>query len=261
MRTWQMGVITLGSAILFFGGMILFQELGWRYGRRKRARTGGETDSANGLVDNAVFGLLGLLLGFTFSGAGGRFDHRRELVGRMVNATGTAWQRIDLLPQHMQDSVRAPFRRYLDALLESYTSTELPADLYREPPQAARAAAETWSRAVTACSTPEGEPARMLLLPALNDMFGAVEDERLARRIHPPLVVFGTLGLTAIAAALLGGFAVAARADRDWVHRIGVAATIALAVFVILELEYPRLGLVRVGSMDQALTDLRATMR
>jgi hypothetical protein len=262
MRAWQMGMASVGSAVLLFGAMILLQELGWRIGKRKRAARGDETNGGNALLDTAVFGLLGLLLGFTFSSAAGRFDHRRELVGRVVNASGTAWQRIDLLPPQSQDSVRAPFRRYLDALLASYTATNVePVDYYREPPAAGQAAAETWSRAVKACLTPEGEQARMLLLPALNDMFGAVENERLARRIHPPFVVFGTLGLTALAAALLAGIAAATAARRDWVHRIGVAATIALAVYVIVELEYPRLGLVQVDSMDQALGQLRATLK
>lgn len=260
MQSWGSGLNALATALVLFAGMILLQELGWRFGRRKQAVAADTVDAENGLVDNAVFGLLGLLLGFTFSGAAGRFDHRRALVGEVVNSTGTAWQRIDALPPQLQDSVRAPFRRYVDALVASYAASELPADVYQEPPAARQAAVETWSLAVRACLSPAGEQARMLLLPALNEMFSAIEDERLARRIHPPFVIFGTLGLTALAATLLAGFAVARNPKRDWVHRVGVALTIALALYVILELEYPRLGLVRVDAMDQALVDLRATM-
>jgi hypothetical protein len=32
-------------------------------------------------------------------------------------------------------------------------------------------------------------------------------------------------------------------------------------MYVIIELEYPRLGLVQVSDMDRALVELRATMR
>jgi len=254
------GLMTIGAAVLFFATMIVFQELGWRYGRRSphlaKAKGGGA-----GLMDNAVFGLLGLLIGFTFSGAAARFDHRRELVGNVVNTAGTAWQRIDALPPSLQDSVRIPFRRYLDALLASYSASTLPADAFREPAGVAEAQANTWSQAVKACLSKEGDAARMLLLPALNDLFGAVEEERLARRIHPPTLVFTILGLTAFGAALLAGFAVATGEGRDWIHRVGVAAAIALALFVILEMEFPRLGLVRVTAMDSALIDLRASMK
>jgi hypothetical protein len=35
----------------------------------------------------------------------------------------------------------------------------------------------------------------------------------------------------------------------------------AVALYVILDLEYPRLGLIRVSDFDQVLVDLRATMK
>jgi hypothetical protein len=39
------------------------------------------------------------------------------------------------------------------------------------------------------------------------------------------------------------------------------AAVMAGTVYVILDLEYPRLGLIRVDSADQTLVDLRNGMR
>jgi hypothetical protein len=41
---------------------------------------------------------------------------------------------------------------------------------------------------------------------------------------------------------------------------LGFALVIAFAVFVILDIEYPRLGLIRVDAFDQALVDLRVSM-
>src|SRR5207237_339934 len=107
---------------------------------------------------------------------------------------------------------------------------------------------------------PAGDPARMLLLPALNDLFGAVERERAARRIHPPVLIFAMLGVAALASALFAGYGLASGATRPLLYMIGIAAAISIATYVILELEYPRLGLVRVNAMDRALTELRATM-
>ena len=154
-----------------------------------------------------------------------------------------------------------PFRRYVDALLASYQANAVTSDVLNEPPEVARAQDETWASAVKACISKEGEVARMLLLPGLNEMFGAVEEERFARRIHPPMMIFIMLGLTAFASALLAGFAIAGSSNRDWIHRVGVAAVISLAVYIIFEMEYPRLGLIRVKSADQALIDLRASMK
>jgi hypothetical protein len=47
---------------------------------------------------------------------------------------------------------------------------------------------------------------------------------------------------------------------RSWFHMLGFALAIATAVYVILDLEYPRLGLIRVDAFDQALVDLRESM-
>jgi hypothetical protein len=92
-------------------------------------------------------------------------------------------------------------------------------------------------------------------------MFGVIESERLARRIHPPSLIFVMLGLTAFAAALFAGYGIASKSTRNWLYMIGVAATISVAVYAIIELEYPRLGLVRIDDMDRALSELRAGMR
>ncbi len=48
---------------------------------------------------------------------------------------------------------------------------------------------------------------------------------------------------------------------RNWLHMVAFAATVTLAVYVIIDLEYPRLGLIRVDSFDQALVELRAKMQ
>ena len=56
-----------------------------------------------GAVEGAVFGLL---IAFTFSGAGTRFDTRRQLVVEETNAIGTAYLRLDLLPAALQPSLR-----------------------------------------------------------------------------------------------------------------------------------------------------------
>jgi hypothetical protein len=45
------------------------------------------------------------------------------------------------------------------------------------------------------------------------------------------------------------------------VHIIGLATVMAFAVYVILDIEYPRLGLINVASSDQVLLELRESMK
>lgn len=249
---------TLGVAVALFAGMLLFIEIGRRLGIRQSKVRGTEARAGVGVVDGSVYGLLALLIGFMFSGAATRFDQRRQLIANEVNVTGTAWQRIAVLPEVHQPALRDLFRNYVDAVLAWYG--EAPgATTIHEPVTVTRAQNDLWSQSVIAATTPS-TAATSLYLSAVNDMFGAVDQERLARRIHPPTLIFIMLGIAAVATALFAGYGLSSATGRNWIYMLGVAATIAIATYVILELEYPRLGLFRVNSMDQALVELRATM-
>jgi hypothetical protein len=48
---------------------------------------------------------------------------------------------------------------------------------------------------------------------------------------------------------------------RSWLHILALAAILAIAVYVIVDLEYPRLGLFQVTEFDQLLVDVKASMR
>jgi hypothetical protein len=254
-------VITTAAVAGLFLGMLVFLEFGRRLGLRQLSREGADARLGVGVVDNIVYALLGLLIGFTFSGAAARFDHRRDLVAQEVNAIGTAWQRLDLLPAEPREAIRSGFRRYADALLVSYTKGASLVDPFGEPAPLARAQDDIWSRAVAACLAPSGEGARILLLPALNEMFDVVQTERMARRMHPPIVIFAMLGVTALAAALLAGYGIASTPMRNWIYLLGIAATVSVAAYVIIDLEYPRLGFINIDATHQLLVDLRATMK
>src|SRR5512141_2270818 len=84
------------SGILFVA-MVLFIDFGYRAGRRRRALNPETADAGSGAVDAAVFGLLGLILAFTYSGASTRLDTRRAQIVQEANAIGTAYLRLDLL--------------------------------------------------------------------------------------------------------------------------------------------------------------------
>jgi hypothetical protein len=256
----QFALLTIAITIGLFLCILLFLEIGRRLGLRQSARLGSDARVGVGVVDGSVYGLLALLLGFMFSGAAARFDYRRQLVAEEANAMGTAWERVDLLADDQQVAIRDAFRRYLDALIAWYAASPGTASTTHQPPDVTRAQNELWSLSVSACLTPSGEAARVLLLPSLNEMFGDVERERVARNIHPPPIIFVMLGVAAIAAALFAGYAMAAGAKRNWIYMLGIAAAVSIATYVILELEYPRLGLVRMTNVDRGLRELRAGM-
>jgi len=246
-------------AVGLFVGMLLFLEVGRQLGLQRMAEFGESGRHGVGVVDGVVFGLTALLLGFAFSGATSRFDHRRELIASEANAAVTAWERVDTLPPELQGEIRESLRRYLDALCAWYGEAPGAASTLVQPARLTQAQEDTWSRSVEACVTPEGEKARMLLLPSLSEMFRSVDRERHARRMHPPTVIYGLLIVAGMASGLFGGYALAGGPGRPWLYMVGVAAAIGTTMFVILQLEFPRMGLVHLDDMEETLFELRAT--
>ncbi len=95
----------LGAALLvaiLFGLVLVCLEAGWRAGRRRARLESHNAFAGQGTVEAAVFGLMALLMAFTFSGAASRFDSKRQLVIQEANAIGTAYLRLDLLPPAAQ---------------------------------------------------------------------------------------------------------------------------------------------------------------
>ena len=243
-------------ALGVFLGMLLFLEVGRRLAIRRRA------PAAEGrVIEGAVFGLLGLLVAFTFSGAATRFDTRRQLIVEETNAIGTAYLRLDLLPTAAQPALRERFRQYVEARLEAYRLLPDIAAAHAAETRALQLQGDIWRQAVAACQEAGVQPATMLLLPALNVMMNLTTSRALAPNMHPPPMVFVMLFGLALASALLAGHAMAGSPSRTWLYMLGFAAVMALAVYVILDLEFPRLGLIRFGAFDQALVALRESMR
>lgn len=252
------GVLSLG----LFVGILLSLAFGRALGERAIAHRGADGAPSLGSIEGAVFALLGLLIAFTFSGALERFDGRRAQVVDEANVIGTAWLRLDLLPASAQPALREAFRAYVDSRLETY---RLLPDLQAAQRALARSQAlqsTIWAGAVAGAKHADARPAaEILLLPALNAMFDITTVRVAATQRHPPVIVFAMLFGLALVAALLAGYQSASAPAYGRVHRIGFAAIVALTVYVILDIEYPRLGFVRIDAIDQLLVNVRANMK
>ncbi len=239
-----------------FLGMLLLLEIG-----RRIAENRGAAPSGAGVVDGAVFGLLGLLIAFTFSAAASRFDTRRHLVVEEANAIGTAYLRLDLLPESARPALRESFRRYVDSRLAVYR--KLP-DVQAAKEELARSTSlqgEIWAQAVAACRTDAPPSAAMLLLPALNEMIDITTVRTVAALTHSPVIIFAILAALALASSLLAGHGMAGSGRRSWLHMLVFAATMSMTLYVILDLEFPRLGLIRLDAFDHVLVEVRESMK
>jgi hypothetical protein len=252
----------LASACGLFAGMLACGEVGRRIGLARLARDPDGLAKGSGPVEAAVFGLLGLLLAFTFSGAASRFEERRHLIAVEANAIGTAYLRVDLLPADAQPEIRQLMRRYLDTRVETYrNAADAPATQARLL-EATGLQRGIWERAVSASGRPGNPPqAAMLLLPALNEMIDIATTRAVALQNHPPRVIFLLLGGLSLISSMLAGYVMCSTRVRSWFYQFLIASTLSITLYVILDVEYPRFGLIRIDAADQTLTELRKQMQ
>jgi hypothetical protein len=250
--------------LLMFAGMFAALIVCLQAGRRTGRRAFGGDDHARpaglGTVEAVTFGLLGLLLALTFSGAAGRLDTRRGQIVDEANAIGTAWLRLDTLPVNAQPGLRDAFRRYTDARIAVYRTFSI-SGVEAARAEVARSMAlqqEIWSGAVAASR--EVPSATVVVLPAINAMFDIAATRVAATQMHPPTIVYGVLALISLVCGFLVGYEMGATAVPSRTHMFVLALILSFTFYVILDFEYPRLGLIRIDDFDHLLVQVRASM-
>jgi hypothetical protein len=248
----------IGFCLLLFGVMWGALLMGSRWGARWRVRREGESEAGLRAIEAAVFALMGLLIAFTFQGAASRFDDRRSLIVEEANAIGTTWLRIDLLPAEFQSELRSLFREYTDARIVASVAHGA-----AERTATAKTVDELQARiwAVTIKATAVSSTATTsLFVGSVNETFDLVTTRTMAQRMHPPMLVFVLLLVMMLLAGLLAGWALP-NLGSNQLHLVTFAAVMALTFYVIVDLEYPRVGLLRVDDFDSALRAVRAGMK
>ncbi len=248
-------------AILLFMGMVALVETGRRFGVRRRAKESENERGSLGTIEGAVFALFGLLMAFTFSGAASRFNEKRMLVAEEVNSIETAYLRLRLVSQEAQPALRELFRNYADSRLETYRKLPDMEAAKLEMTKSKKFQDEIWTGAVAATRLSTSHPAAgWLLLPAINNMIDIATTRTMALQSHPPRIIYGLLFGLGLVCSLLAGYRMASGQQRSWLHILGFTLLTVIIVYVMLDVEYPRAGLIRLVSADQLLLKVREAM-
>lgn len=245
---------------LLFVATLACAFLGWRIGRRELARDPGGAHAGTAAIEGAVFGLLGLLIAFTFSGAGERMNVRRGFVVDEANAIGTAWLRLDLLDEADAAALRPLFRDYADARIAMVHEFRPGSGWTSSERRAGRLANRIWSRAMAGVRRLPDPVVGTPLVEALNAMIDLGTSRSVAMRVHPPIVVYLLLVLLTLIAATLLGYGMAGRTAVSRLHLGAYAFVMAATLFVIVDFEFPRFGIIRVDSVDVTMRDVRRAM-
>jgi len=244
-----------------FAGMLLCLYIGQRLGRRDKEEATDITHARLTAVEAAIFGLMGLMVAFTFSGAADRYELRRQLTVDEANAIGTSYLRLALLPTSRQAALREKYRRYTEARLAVYRV--LP-DIDASTAQAAvatRLQEEIWAGTIVALA--EAPPdVKLVVLPPLNQMIDITTSRAIALLTHTPKLIMALLLILGLVCSLLAGYVLARSETRHVrLHLLAFALIMTGTIYVIFDLDYPRFGFMRLDFADQGLLDLLARMK
>lgn len=257
-----------GVTLSIFLGSLLLLRAGRRIGQRYLATQQESSLASFSVVEGAVFALMGLLLAFSISGALQRFDERRILILQEAAALQTAADRIELMDTAARDGLREKMAAYIEARLSifkgkidlsiSSESATFDSGLVQRASERGR---ELWLEAARLCPFGISVTGCVLLLPSLNEAFEAATLRKGANERHPPQIVFVMLFGLALAASLLAGFSMAAAKSASYMHALTFATALAVMLYIITDIEFPRLGMIQVRYMDHYFEDLLATVR
>lgn len=213
----------------------------------------GETETA--LVGSAI-ALLAFVIGFTFSIALNRYDERRNLVLAEANAIGTAWLRVQVVPEPLRSEMQQTLVRYADARIAIFDAGEN-LDRLRELQQASQLQLDLlWQQTLEAVKLVQPAPLGSLLMQTVNETIDLAEARRTTFLTRLPRVVLVLLLGFAVVSAGLSGFTRGGR--RHFVIGSFVWLMLALAITLIIDLDRPLAGTVRLTPGPLAMT--RAAM-
>ncbi|MBK9138879.1 MAG: DUF4239 domain-containing protein [Verrucomicrobia bacterium] len=254
-RLYQAELVCLAA----FAGMCLTAYAGFYVARRSQKQDEPPTEIFS-TVSGAVFALLGLLVAFTFHGAYSRYEHRRQLIRQEVDAIRTVAAYLDLLPAAAQPQLRTRLAVYAQSRTAYYVKLINPTEAVREKDRANTIQAELWREALAAVRAQADDVTGTLLLPAVNDLARIASERSVTIRAHIPATIwFFLLGVALVCAGLAGYRAgVAGRASKFYL--VLFALVMAAVLYLILDIEYPRFGLINLDEANRNLEALAETL-
>ena len=241
------------------GGMLAFLEWGRLSGKRHLDISQQPGRAGVGAVEGSLYALFGLLLAFTFSGAADRFSARRLVALDEMKAVAAVWKRLDHLPEPGRSRLRDLVRRHATENVRAHREKRTLEKFKEDMAGMALLEDEIWAETLKALAQPGAPSVIMPVTGSMTTMF----EKRMARgealERHPPILIYGMLLILGWVCAYLTGFGMAEAKMQSWTHVCAYVGIVSLTMYIIFDLEFPSMGLIRVD--DNALQALIQTLK
>jgi hypothetical protein len=203
----------------------------------------------------ATLTLLGLIIGFSFSMALGRYEQRKNYEEAEANAIGTEYLRVDFLPAADAAAVRLLLKNYIDQRILFYITRDL-SKLRELRDHTALLQQQLWTAVrVPAAAQPSFNVT--LVVSGMNDVLNSEGYTQAAWWNRIPTAAWMLLVTIAILGSLMVGYG--AKAKSQPVMRLVLPLIVSISVFLIADIDSARGGMIRVK--PQNLMSLADSLR
>jgi len=221
-----------------------------RVGQRL-ARRGADEPAA---LEAALLGVLGLMIGFTFSMALNRFEARRDAVTIEANAIGTTALRARMLAE--------PERSASLALLKAYANLRIPGsdgsfqgrDLDTVLARSNEIQEQLWQLAMQATARDKTVVPNGMYVASLNEMIDDQAKRLSAVRNRVPQIVTLTLYTISVLSAGLIGLCSGFHSRQRGVTMLLMTSVIGILLVLIQDLDRPGQGFIKVSQQPMIET-------
>lgn len=232
---------------LLFLLILLANEAGVRLGTRFRNESDDDVKSQTTAIQGGIIGMLALILGFSFNMSLARYDSRAGAEVAEANAIGTAQLRTSLLPAPYDQQAKELLAAYIELRL-TVNHTDLTEISARRAlnQQTSALQQRIWDLGIAAAEEHPNPVITGYFVTAVNDLIDAqgYRNDQLQRHIPPS--IFYLLFVIFLAASMLTGYAGGLGRYRQRMPGLVLSFLICLLVFIIIDLDRPRRGVIRV---------------
>lgn len=243
-------------AVILLASILLGYEICFRIGKLFQQKTDHEVKAQTNAIQAGILGLLALLLGFTFNMALQRFDNRSYAVIKEANTIGTALLRTKLLPAPYDSINYSLLQKYVDLRIE-ISSLDLTQVTERESisKRTDKIQSEIWKNAIRATEIDSRAVTTGYFITSLNDVIDSRGERNAILQRHVPEVILFLLFFVFILGGALMGYSSGIGLKRAYIPTIMFTVLIVLVVFIIIDLDRPKRGLIKVK--QDSLIELR----
>jgi uncharacterized membrane protein (UPF0136 family) len=242
-------------ALSIFVLMLLFYYAGMKFGIYRTRNSDQNKPEEVGATEGALIGLLALLMAFTFGAASDRFVKRNNIIVNEANAIGTAALRADLYGDSIRREFRKDFKNYVEARIDFFEAGMDMKKILLALGKTETINMQIWNRAALLAKEKENFVSSQQMIPALNAMIDIVTERNAAGKAKVPELILWVLFSLCLIINFIMGYSL--RSKTDWVVVTGFSLITSLAIFLILDLDRPRQGIINANTAHQEIVALR----